>query len=297
MALAILALVLGACSNNPPVPSSASPAAPSPLSPSPASPTHTPTPFPPSPTPVPLAARVNGEEISLAQYQAELARYQAASGKDLATEEAARVLDDLIDQLLLAQAAAAEGFVVDEALVQERIDGLAANLGSAQALEAWMATNGYLEPDFRRDLARSIAAAWMRDRIAEAVPEAAEQVHARQILVYKPEQAGEALARLQAGKDFASLAAEYNTLTGGDLGWFPQGYLPHPALEAAAFALQPGEYSSIIETPSGFHLLQVIERDPQRPLDSGARLILQTQALLSWLETQRGQSEIEVLLP
>jgi hypothetical protein len=65
----------------------------------------TPTNVPPSATPQPLAARVNGEEITLEQYQAELARYQVEVGTELATEDQQKVLDDLIDQILLAQGA------------------------------------------------------------------------------------------------------------------------------------------------------------------------------------------------
>jgi peptidyl-prolyl cis-trans isomerase C len=160
-----------------------------------------------------------------------------------------------------------------------------------------MADNGYLEADFRRDLARSIAAAWMRDQVAAAVPQAAEQVHARQILVYQREQAEEALAQLQAGQDFATLAARYNAITAGDLGWFPRGYLLDPALDEAVFSLEPGEYSSILETPTGFHIIQVIERDAERALEAEARLTLQTQALQSWLEEQRMESDIQIFDP
>lgn len=85
-------------------------------------PTFTWTPVPPTSTPVPLAATVNGEAITLAQYQAELARYKAATGTELATEDKQRVLDDLIAQYLLAQAAQEKGFIVDDKMLQDHID-------------------------------------------------------------------------------------------------------------------------------------------------------------------------------
>ena len=292
----VLVLLLGACSRGGPAPTQAT-FTPPPAETPPAVPTPSLTPFNPSPTPLPAAARVNGEEISVAQLQSELARYQAALGKELAPEDEERVLNDLIDQVLLAQAASENGFVMDEAQLEERLEQLVAKLGSEQALADWMADNGYLEADFRRDLARSIAAAWMRDQIAAAVPQAAEQVHARQILVYQREQAEEALAQLQAGQDFATLAARYNAITAGDLGWFPRGYLLDPALDEAVFSLEPGEYSSILETPTGFHIIQVIERDAERALEAEARLTLQTQALQSWLEEQRMESDIQIFDP
>jgi len=251
----------------------------------------------PSPTPVPLAARVNGLEISLAEYQAELALYKAAKGTELAAEDEKRVLDDLIDRALLAQAAQEEGFSVDEARLQERIAGLVTQLGNEQALKDWYSAYGYDEGSFRQALSHSIAAAWERDRIAAALPKTSEQVHARQILLYDAEQADEVYQQLQAGNDFGNLALKYDPLTGGELGWFPRGYLPDPKLEEAAFVLQPEQYSPVIESMAGFHILQVLERNPQRTLSPEARLVLQAQAVADWLTQRRSESQIEILLP
>ncbi len=251
----------------------------------------------PTPTTLPLAAKVNDLGISLAEYQSELAQYQAAKGTELAPEDKQRVLDDLIDQALLAQAAQEKGFTIDEAMLQERIQRLTGDLGDNQALQTWLTTNNYDEQSFRRALARSIGAAWMRDQIAAAVPPVAEQVHARQILLYTAEQADEIYGQLKAGNDFGNLALEYDPLTGGDLGWFPRGYLPDKKLEEVAFSLEPEQFSSVIESPAGFHILQVLERDPQHPLSPDARLVLQTQAVIDWLAQRRTQSQIEILVP
>jgi peptidyl-prolyl cis-trans isomerase C len=250
-----------------------------------------------TPTPQPLAARVNGEGITLAEYQAELARYQQAAGKDLADADRQRVLDDLINQELLAQAAAENGFTLDETALQERLDKLASQLGSPQALADWMKTNGYSEAEFRQQLARSVRAAWMRDQILAKLPTTAEQMHARQILLRTAEDANQALAKLQAGQDFNTLAKEADPITNGELGWFPRGFLFFPELEEAAFKLEPGQYSNVIQTPSGFHILYVIERAAQRTLDPQAHLILQEKALQTWLDERRQQSQIEVISP
>jgi len=258
---------------------------------------QTPTPFQPSPTPVPAAARVNGTEIPLAEFQAELARYQAEVGTQLATEDQARVLNDLVDELLLAEAAAQEGYVLEESGLQERYDQLVSGLGSVQALNDWMAAHGYLEETFRQRLGRAVAAAWMRDRITEAVPGSAEQVHARQILLYNSQEADAVLGQLQTGANFAALASEYDPVTGGDLGWFPRGYLLDARLDEALFGLQPEQITPVIETAAGFHILQLIEREAQRPLAPDAHQALQAQALQDWLEQRRSQSDIQVLLP
>jgi len=179
----------------------------------------------------PLAAIADGWEISLAEYQAELAQYKAAQGTELAAEDEQRVLDELIDQALLAQAARQNGFSPDEALLDERTQRLVDQLGDRIALENWMQTYGYDEATFRRALARSVASAWMRDQIAASVPKTAEQVHARQILLYNAEQANEVLGLLKAGNDFGNLAVKYDPITRGDLGWFPRGYLLDQKLE------------------------------------------------------------------
>ncbi len=250
----------------------------------------------PSATSLPLAARVNGLEITLAEYQSELALFQAAKGTELAPEDKQRVLDDLIDQALLAQAAQEKGFTVDEVMLQERITRLASTLGGDQALQTWLATYKYDQQSFQRALTRSVAAAWMRDQIATTASGTAEQVHARQILLYSADQADQVYQLLKSGNDFGNLALKYDPLTGGDLGWFPRGYLLDKKLEEAAFSHQPGQFSPVIETPAGFHILQVLERDPQHPLSPDARLVLGTQAVSEWLAARRTQSQIEITL-
>ncbi|HSO27401.1 MAG TPA: SurA N-terminal domain-containing protein [Anaerolineales bacterium] len=260
-------------------------------------PAASPTPFQPSPTPLPLAALVNGDPITVADYQAELARFGASIGAEPTPEQREQTLQDLINQHLLAQAAAEQGFSADEAMVQARIEALTARLGGQQALMNWMAANGYTETTFRADLQRQIAAAWMRDQIIDAVPIVAEQVHARQILHYNSDQANEALARLQAGASFETLAAEYDPVTEGELGWLPRGVLFDPALEEALFSLADGAASSVIQTLAGSHIVQVIERDPQRPLEAEALRTLQVKALADWLEARRAASDIEIFNP
>jgi peptidyl-prolyl cis-trans isomerase C len=258
-----------------------------------AAPTTSPTVELPTATPVPLAARVNDGEITLAQYQAELERYKAEVGTELATNDQGQVLDELINQELLAQAAEKKGFILDDQALQAHID----ELGSEQTLAGWMQKYGYNDETFRQELRLSLEAAWMRDQIVSQVPEKAEQVHARQILLYTSTQADEALAQLKAGKNFAELAAQYDPVTFGDLGWFPRGYLLDKKLEDVAFSLEPGNYSDVIETEAGYHILLVVEKDPQHLLEPDVLKTLQSQAIKDWLQEQRSQSTIEIMAP
>jgi len=251
----------------------------------------------PPPTSPPLAARVAGEAISLAEYEAELAMVQAVRGTELAPEDKETALQDLIDLALLAGAAAEQGFTADEPLIDEHIARMIEQLGSEQALQDWYTGFKYNDQTFRAALRRSIQAAWMRDRIALQVPTSAEQVHVRQILLYEADQADEVYRLLESGNSFRNLALQYDPVTGGDLGWFPRGYLPHPQIEEAAFNLEPEAYSPIIETSAGFHILQLLERDAARPLAPDALLVLQAKAVADWLARNRQTAEIEVFLP
>jgi len=291
--LGALTFLLLACSKDEQSPTSTAPASPtstqSPL---------TPTPVPPTETPVPLAALVNGEGITLNEYQAELARAQAAVSTGSGTQEEVEkhVLDELIDGVLLAQAAREQGFSVDEAKLQERFDQLASQVGGLEALKEWMGKQSYDEGSFKQALARSIAAAWMRDKIIASLPDNVEQIHARQILLYNSNEADQVLGQIETGTDFATLAARYDPIALGDLGWFPRGYLIEPELDDVVFSLEVGEHSPVIKTRLGSHIIKVLERDAQRPLDPDARLVLQTKAIRQWLEERRAQSKIEILL-
>jgi peptidyl-prolyl cis-trans isomerase C len=264
------------------------------------SPQPTQTFIPPTPTPIPFAAIVNGEAITLDEFTGELARLQAAApitGTILASDPDAIVLDELINQTLLAQSATQNGFIVDETMLQSRIEALEAQLGGPQILAEWKTTQGYSDEGFEKALKRSIEAAWMRDQIIAAVPEDANQVHVRQILLPTKVEADEVYASLQSGTDFMELASQYAPITNGDLGWFPRGYLDEPAIEEAAFALQPGQFSQVIKTEIGFHILYLVDRDENHSLLPAARKVLQSVALEDWMSERRNQSDIQILLP
>ncbi len=262
------------------------------VTPTPIPPTR--TPFPPSPTPIPVAAEVNGELITMAEYQSELARYKAAAEGKLTSEDRTAVIRDLIHLELLEQGAQSQGYQVSQETLQARIAKLDSE---GQPLQEWLAQYGYTEESFEKSLKRSIAAAWMRDTIINQVPEKMEQIRAQQILLYEKNQAEMVREELESGTKFAQLAKQYDPQTLGDLGWFPCGYLTIPALDEILFNLEPGEISDIIKTEIGYHIIKVIDRDDDRQLDPDVRRVLQKQALHDWLERQWNLSKISINIP
>lgn len=252
------------------------------------------TPFPPSPTPIPTAAIVNGDIITVAAYQEELARYKAAVNRDLTEEDQSIVINDLINLTLLAQAATSEGFQISETDLDERIAKLETE---DQPLTDWLAVYGFTAESFRVHLKRSLEAAWMRDQIIADVPFEMEQIHAQQMLFYNLTAAEETLEDLNSGKDFSQLAKTHDPQTLGDLGWFPPGFLTIPELDPILFDLEVEETSDIIETKIGYHIIMVLEKEGNRPLDPAIRQILQEQELDNWLVRRWKLSTIHITLP
>ena len=143
-----------------------------------------------------------------------------------------------------------------------------------------------------------------------------EQTHVRHILIKVNEVVAEIEARhkleglydrIKHGEDFAALAKLYSqdgsASKGGDLGWIYPGDTV-PDFERAMNALKPGELSQPIQSPFGFHLIEVLERrvqdvsaDRQR---AAARQILRErkmdEAYQDWLRQIRDRAYIELRL-
>lgn len=78
------------------------------------------------------------------------------------------------------------------------------------------------------------------------------------------EKAQAILDSIKAGSDFAEMAKKYSddpgsATVGGDLGFVKKGVF-YPEFEAAAFKLKQGEISQVIESPVGFHIIQLLEK-------------------------------------
>lgn len=264
---------------------------------------------PPPPTEPPAAARVNGEVIPLTQYQNQVAQFEAAliaqgvdpnsaDGQAQLAQVREQVLNGMIDQVLIEQEARRKGIAVSEADLEAAMQEIIAASGGADAFIAQLAALGQSEAEFREGQAAAMLASVMRDQVIAEVSAVGPQVHARHILIDSADLGNSLLVQLQAGADFTSLAQQYSqdTLTrdgGGDLGWFPRGVLISKEVEDAAFALQPGQYSGVVQSSFGFHIVQVVEADPARALTPEQLLTLQQAYFERWMASLRSAANIE----
>lgn len=266
----------------------------------------------PIPTPsVPAAALVNNQPILLADYDAQVQLAVAALSQqqsfDPNTEEGKaallqlqrQILDSMIDQTLIEQGAAREGIVVPMERVEEEMAKLIGE--DAVKFDAWLKENGLTHDTFKAQLQRQLLSAAFQEHIVGAAAPVVEQVHARHILLATEADAMEVLVKLQAGQNFATLAGQYSLDRGskdqgGDLGFFPRGVMAHQ-IENVAFALSPGQISGIVHTDFGYHVIQVVERDPARQVAEELLAPWRQTTFSSWLSSQHTTAKIEYLVP
>lgn len=256
-----------------------------------------------------VAALVNGQPIYLEDYERKLGQYEASlpawgvdpntpEGQEALASARAYVLDVMIEQVLIEQAAAAAGISVPDEEVDAYMQAMIEENGGLEAFEAKLAEIGDTYENARREVRSELIGMAMTRQVIGSVPTVAEHVHARHILLDTYEEAANIHARLEAGADFATLAREYskdpNTRdSGGDLGFFPRGILTAPEVEEAAFSLQPGQFSGIVPSVLGYHIVQVVERDPAREISPENLSLLQDRVLQEWIEGLWAQAEIQ----
>jgi peptidyl-prolyl cis-trans isomerase C len=202
-----------------------------------------------APTRDTVVATVNGIEITLGEMviaASQLPQQYRQLPPDVLFQG---VMDQLIQQQVLADTLTEDPARVTIALTNQRrtllagevINTMSAEVVTDAALQAaYDATYGSAEP--------------------------AREFNASHILVATEEEARAVLDRIAAGEDFAALAQELSTDTGsgaagGELGWFGLGMMVQP-FEAAVVALadgEPGSLSEPVQTQFGFHIVRLNE--------------------------------------
>jgi len=278
------------------------------LTPAPATPAGTPEVSATEPVLEPaVVALVNGTPIRRDVYDAQLAQAEtyfvqqpgfdpaSAEGQQALLTLREQVLGWLIDQILIQQAATAEGIAIAQGTVDAEVRRIRG--ADLARYDAWLKANGLTEETLREQVRMDLLTSAMRDHLTAGLPKRTQQVRARHILLSSEEAAAAALARLRGGADFAALAREISedeaTRTdGGDLGFMPRGVMP-PAFEEAAFALRAGETSDIVRSDFGYHIIMVVEVDADRAVPDDLWPVVQQRAFADWLQAQRARATIE----
>ena len=169
------------------------------------------------------------------------------------------------------------------------------------AMQKLLDQDNLTEAELRTELERGLLQDKVRTAIGQdQVPDSEPQVHARQIVVAAQDQANNLLNQAQSGVDFAQLAQQNSTdaatkAKGGDMGWFPKG-VQSSQIDAVVFSLQPGQLSSVIQDSVGYHVLQVLETDPARPVPPDQATTLRQKAFSDWLSSHSSGPDVKLSL-
>jgi peptidyl-prolyl cis-trans isomerase C len=249
-----------------------------------------------------------------------------------------QVLDVLIVQELLWQEAKRKNFIVQQEEVDQALARIRANFPSQEAFFKKLEENGLTQESYVEDVKRRLSVRQMiQQDIAKGITVSDQEVHdfylanpdkltrpeqirVRHILIKVDSAVDQAtkqaarqkidaiLVEARGGADFAVLARQYSEgpsgPQGGDLGFFGRGQMA-PPFEEAAFAMQPGEISGVVETRFGYHIIKLEERReaalaPEQEMAGRIRDYLQSvkvqQALEKRVQSLRQAGTVEILM-
>ncbi|HTH43571.1 MAG TPA: peptidylprolyl isomerase [Oxalicibacterium sp.] len=209
-----------------------------------------------------------------------------------------QLLERMIVEKAQLQAAKEQGIRVDDNMLDRAIGRIAEqNKLTIPEFRKQLEADGMVYSKFRDEIRNEIMMQRLREREVDnkiqvsdaeidnylaahndksgAVP---QELDIAQILIRVPENASaeqlaerkkraeEVIQQLNAGGDFAKLAAAYSdgtdALTGGDLGWRTADRLPQLFVDATA-NLQQGQVAPIVKSANGFHVLKLLGRRTQ----------------------------------
>ncbi|MDO7557293.1 MAG: peptidylprolyl isomerase [Loktanella sp.] len=199
-----------------------------------------------------VVATVDGTEITLGQMiiaRAQLPQQYAQLPDDVLFEG---ILDQLVQQQVLADGFGEAPARVDYAITNER-----------RSLLAGEEINRITMTTVTEEAVKAAYDA----KFADSAP--STEYNASHLLVETEEEALAAKARIDAGEDFATVAKEVSTgptgPNGGNLGWFGAGQMV-PEFEEAVKAMSPGEVSEPVKTQFGWHVVTLLEtRNAEAP--------------------------------
>jgi peptidyl-prolyl cis-trans isomerase C len=232
-------------------------------------------------------------------YASEVKREAVAQGRigageplDQSSPLFRRILDEVVDQRLLAREAVRRG-LDDDPGVQRRL-AAARERVLADTLVENVVAGSTNEAAIRRLYEET-----------QRLQQRSEEIRARQIVLATEAEARTVLGQLAAGAAFDQLAMERSTdaatrFNGGDLGYFTPDIMPEP-YAAALNGVLPGRIAGPFQTTEGWVLLRVEDRRPEQPNtleEVRPQLVrfLTFDRIRQLLEELRGKAEIKVML-
>ncbi|HEX3131239.1 MAG TPA: peptidylprolyl isomerase [Thermoanaerobaculia bacterium] len=251
-----------------------------------------------------------------------------------------QILDGLVAQTLLLQDASKQGVTVSDQEVKTQLDDLKKRFPDAATFQKALASQGMTEKALSDNLRQeALIQKYITTKVLNNVNVTDEQArqfyeqnkgqmqrperaHLRHILIgVQPNasaddkqkakaKAEDILKRAQGGEDFAKLAAENSDdpgskMQGGDLSWVLRGQMV-PPFDKAGFALtKPNELSPVVESQFGYHIIQLLERQPASavPFEEAKGRIVQMlkqqqagQKLQAHVEQLKKQGKVEVFM-
>lgn len=242
-------------------------------------------------------ALVGNDIITISQLETEV-QMMMAQGFPSDGNMRCEILENLLIQKLFLTQARLDSLVVNidqvEASLNDRINDMLVKIGGEAEIEKYFKKPLHkLRNDWREVLQEQSLTQQMQQKVMSSAPEMtpsevekfykktdkdslpiiSTQYKIRQIVLYPSKEAAamvvkekllELRNRIIKGERFATLATMYSqdgsASKGGELGMAPKN-LYWPAFTDAAMALKPGQISQIVETPDGFHIIQMIEKD------------------------------------
>lgn len=245
-------------------------------------------------------ALIGNESILLSQLE-EQVQLMLANGTAPTDEKQMRckILEQTLQQKLFLNQAKLDSLTISSEMVeselQQRVDNVLYRLGGQAGVEEYFKKPLFrLKEDWRAILGEQNLIQQEQRQIVQGIPTMtpsevrrfykkvnkdtlpiiSTQYRLRHIVVYPSKEDAvmevkekllEFRQRVLNGERFSSLAALYSddkesAMRGGELGLAPKAMF-WPAFSDAAMALKEGQISQIVETPDGFHLIQMIEKN------------------------------------
>ena len=244
--------------------------------------------------PATVVANVDGQPITEADVQLAESELDQQFAQLAPEQKRAAALSAIIEIRVLANKAKAAGYDND-AEFKRRMDFLNQRALHAELIEKEIA------PQVNDEAIR----ARYDKEMAETKP--VNEVKASHILVKTKEEAEAIIKDLDAGKKFEDIAKEKSTdpgsgANGGDLGYFGPGQMV-PEFEAAAFALNVGEYTKTpVQSQFGFHVIKVDDKRAKQPpaydtVKDQIRQIVFRDKYFETVKGLRGAAKVEITDP